>query len=299
MEKHKNFDIALLRSLKTLNIVAKQVVEGVIAGRHKTPYHGFNLEFAQHRSYFPGDDLRHINWKIYGKSDKLNIKLYEEETDLRGFMLVDASASMAYSSGKKGIPKYNYASHLASCLAYVLVAQQDLIGLEIFDEKTRAFLPPMSGINQFGNITSVLENTFPENNTNIHMALKAYQNRMKKRGLLILISDLLEDPDLIIKRLKEIRQRKNEVIVFQVLDPEEVNFNFRNLCIFKDLETGQEVVVDPMELRRDYLAKMSSLIERYKDEFAAIGIDYECVTTDQDLAFNVKKYLTKRARFKK
>ncbi len=291
-------DPALLRSMKNLTLVARQVVEGIISGRHKTPFHGFNLEFAQHRSYLPGDDLRHINWKIYGKSDRLNIKLYEEETDLKAYLLVDSSASMGYAS-LGNVPKFQYACFLAAALAYVLVRQQDLVGLEVFDRESRKFIPPQSGLGQFGTLVSVLEGMKPGKESIIHQTLHRFQSRLRKRGVVILISDLLESPAMLIKRLKEIRQRQNEVIVFQILDPAEVVFPFQDTCIFRDLETGEEIVVNPMDLRRDYTEKMQELQRRYKEAFFACGIDYACLTTDQDLAINIKSLLLRRARVKK
>lgn len=284
----------VVSKLSGMEIRARLVVEGFIAGLHRSPYHGFSVEFAEHRQYMPGDPLRNIDWKVYAKTDRFFVKEYEEETNLKAYILLDTSGSMGYTSN--GMPKLEYSSYLAASLAYLMLKQRDSVGLVTFDSSIRKYIPPKSTMSHLHNLLKELDKLDASDTTNVSAALHQMAERIKRRGLIILISDLLDDPDLIINGLKHFRHKMHEVIVFHILDPKERNLSFPEEAIFKDLETGEEIQASPWHIRKDYVQKLNGLVKRYTLECRERIIDYVLLDTSIPFDFALFSYLSKRRR---
>jgi uncharacterized protein (DUF58 family) len=278
-----------------MELRARLVVEGFITGLHKSPYHGFSVEFAEHRQYMPSDDIRRIDWKIYGRTDRYYIKQYEEETNLKAYIILDASKSMDFAS-QKNIRKLEYASYLAAALSYLLIEQRDAVGLTIYDEKIRQYLPPHSHKTYLKQILKELEHVQAGNLTSTSKALHEIAERIKRRGLVVVISDLLDDPSQVMKALKHFRHKKNEVIVFQVLDPYERSFAFGGDAIFRDMETHEELMTQPYHIQKSYQLTIKSFLEHYKRECRENAIDYMLVDTATPFDSVLFEYLNKRSR---
>lgn len=290
----KYLDPAVVSRLKGMDIKARLVVEGFVSGLHRGPYKGFSVEFAEHRQYMPGDPIRYIDWKVYGKTDRFYIKEYEEETNLRAYIIMDGSASMGYKSN--GITKLEYGCYLAASLAYLMLKQQDSVGLLTFDTKPRKYIPPRSVKRHLHVILRELAHLRAAEETDLGLSLHELAQRVKRRGLIILISDLLDDEDRVIRGLKLFRHRKHEVIVFHVLDPYEVSFPFEHEVILRDMETGEEVPAVPWEIRREYRGRVASWIDRYRSLLRQSGIDYVPVRTSTTFDVALFAYLEKRQR---
>ena len=273
---------------------ARLVVEGFIAGLHRSPYHGFSVEFAEHRQYMPGDSLRNIDWKVYGKTDRYFVKEFEEETNLKAYLLLDISGSMGYSSN--GINKLEYSSYLCAALSYLMLKQRDSVGLVIFDQKIKKYIPPKSTLSHLHNVLRELDKLSPSEPTNISSALHQMAERIKRRGLIILLSDLFEQPEEIISGLKHFRHKKHEVIVFHILDPKERSFAFENEAIFKDLETNEEIMTSPWQIRKEYQERLKELLNRYTLECRESMIDYVLLDTSVPFDRALFSYLNKRQR---
>jgi uncharacterized protein (DUF58 family) len=290
----KYLDPAVVSRLKGMDIKARLVVEGFVSGLHRGPYKGFSVEFAEHRQYMPGDPIRYIDWKVYGKTDRFCIKEYEEETNLRAYIIMDGSASMGYKSN--GITKLEYGCYLAASLAYLMLKQQDSVGLLTFDTKPRKYIPPRSVKRHLHVLLRELAHLRAAEETDLGMSLHELAQRVKRRGLIILISDLLDDEERVIRGLKLFRHRKHEVIVFHVLDPYEVSFPFEHEVILRDMETGEEVPAVPWEIRREYRGRVASWIDRYRNLLRQSGIDYVPVRTSTTFDVALFSYLEKRQR---
>ena len=284
----------IVSKLANMSLVARLVVEGFITGLHRSPYHGFSVEFAEHRQYMPGDEIKHVDWKVYAKTDRFYVKQFEEETNLKSYLLVDASASMAFQS--HAVNKLQYATYLAAGLAYLMLKQRDSVGLITFDEKIRAFLPPRSVNPYLSVILQELQKTQCRAKTNVAATFHQLAERMHRRGLVIIFSDLFDDPDRVLSGLKHFRHKKHEVIVFHILDPFEINFDFRQDAIFKDLETGEKLPTQPWHIRGEYRRLMAQFIEKYKRQCREQRIDYVLVDTRQDFDRALIHYLLKRKR---
>jgi uncharacterized protein (DUF58 family) len=290
----KYLDPAVVSRLKGMDIKARLVVEGFVSGLHRGPYKGFSVEFAEHRQYMPGDPIRYIDWKVYGKTDRFYIKEYEEETNLRAYIIMDGSGSMGYKSN--GITKLEYGCYLAASLAYLMLKQQDSVGLLTFDTKIRKYIPPRSVKRHLHVLLKELAHLEAAEETDLGTSLHDLAQRVKRRGLIILISDLLDDEDRVIRGLKLFRHRKHEVIVFHVLDPYEVMFPFEHEVILRDMETGDEVPAVPWEIRREYRGRVASWIDRYRTLLRQSGIDYVPVQTSSTFDVALFSYLEKRQR---
>jgi uncharacterized protein (DUF58 family) len=277
-----------------IDVRARLVVEGFVAGLHKSPYKGFSVEFSEHRQYMPGDPLRHVDWKVYAKSDKFYVKEYEEETNLRAYIALDASGSMGYASG--GITKFTYGKHLAAALAYLMLRQQDSVGLTLFDTSIRKHIPPHASPRQLHTLLRELADATPAMETNIHESLKAMTERIRRRGLIIVISDLFDDHKATLTALKYFRHRKHEVIIFHVLDNKEMEFDFDREAVFEDMETKQEVMVEPWRIRNEYTSRLREWSESIKRECREHLIDYTLVGTRTPFDKALTSYLEKRAR---
>ena len=294
-EDYRKFlDPSTISKLASIELKARLVVEGFIVGLHRSPYHGFSVEFAEHRQYMPGDDFKHIDWKVYGKSDRFYIKQYEEETNLKAYILLDASRSMGYKSN--GISKLEYGCYLAASLAYLMLRQQDAPGLLIYDERTRAYVPPKGARSHITPILRQLNNTQPSSKTDAAVAFHELADRIKRRGLIIVISDLLDDPQRLLLGLKHFRHKQHEVIVFQLLDPFERNFAYGAEARFKDMETGQEILADPWQVRQEYVKRLGEYTESINRQCRDSRIDYQLLDTSIPFDRALFGYLAKRSK---
>jgi len=285
----------IVSKLKGMELRARMVVEGFIAGMHKSPYHGFSVEFAEHRQYMPGDNIRDIDWKVYAKHDRFYIKQYEEETNLKAYLLLDCSRSMAYRSGSR-VMKLDYARFLAAALSYMMLRQRDAVGMVAFDEKIRRYVPPRSKYGHLHVLLTEIAGQVPSKTTNVGGALHEMAERIKRRGLIIVLSDLLDDAETIISGLKHFRYDKHEVIVFHILDPRERDFAFPREAIFKDMETGEELTTLPYQIKKDY----AQAVRGFADEIAAAcrqaNIDYHPIDTATPFDKALYAFLAKRER---
>ena len=281
--------------LSRLDLVARMVVEGFITGLHQSPYHGFSVEFSEYRQYMPGDALRDLDWKVYGKTDRLYVKQYEEETNLKAYLLVDASASMAY--GSDSVTKFQYAAYTAAALSHLMLRQRDAVGLVTFDDQIQNYLPPRSVTSHLHTLLASLQNTSPQGaDTDLATAFHDLAERIVRRGLVIVISDLFDDPDRLLNGLKHFRHRNHEVIVFHVLDPRERDLNFDRETRFVDLESGNQIATEPWHIAPAYREHMEALIERFRRECRESLIDYVLLETSDPFDTALFNYLAKRKR---
>lgn len=280
-----------------MELKARTIVEGFLSGLHRSPYKGFSVEFAEYRQYVPGDDLSTLDWKVYARTDRHYVRKYEEETNLECHLLLDQSASMAYR-GTAPMSKLEYGSVLAGSLAFLMHRQRDATGLMAFDDQIRFRLPAAGRPGHLHALLLGLERLEGGQRSNVGRPLHQLAEALVKRSLVVLISDLLDDPGPVINGLKHLKCRGSEVIVFQVLDPAELTFSFQSAATFKDVETAQEVVADPSQARAPYLRSLAALTEQYGRELRGAGIDYVRIDTSQPLDFALLTYLSARARRK-
>jgi uncharacterized protein (DUF58 family) len=287
-------DPAVIARLGTLELKARTVVEGLLSGMHRSPFKGFSVEFAEYRQYMPGDDIASIDWKVYARTDRQYVKKFEEETNLDCHVMLDVSASMGY--GSQGITKYEYGQCLAASLAYLMNRQRDAAGLTAFDDRILVRLPTSARGGHLHSLLVTLDRLVLGQQTNFAKPMHQLADTIRKRGMVVLISDLLDDPDRVVRGLKHFHYRGTEVIVFHLLDPAEMTFPFERPTRFEDLETGQEVMAVPALVREHYTKALGGLIERYKRELGAAGIDYHVWTTDRPLELALMAYLSTRGR---
>ena len=294
IDKKKYLQPETVALLNSMSLRARLVVEGYIIGQHRSPYHGFSVEFAEHRSYGPGDEIRHIDWKLFGKTDRLYVKRYEEETNLRAHIVLDTSKSMLYKSGE--ISKLTYANLLAASLSYLMINQQDAVGLVQFSQQIDSFIPPKSRPSHLSLILGKLDDKKAGNDTKVDIVLHELAERIKKRGVVILISDLLDNPESIMNGLKHFRHQNQEVIVFHLLDRKELEFDFNTRTKFLDMESGEEIITEPWHIRSNYNGLINKLQDQYKNECREHLIDYVPIFTDQSLDLSITEYLKKRSK---
>jgi uncharacterized protein (DUF58 family) len=293
--KSRFLDPKALARISNLPLMARGVVEGFISGLHRSPFRGFSVEFAEYREYCPGDDLRHFDWRVFARNDRRVIKQYQEETNLKAYLLVDASKSMAY--GSPGMPtKFEYAGRLAACLAHLLVRQKDAVGLGVFDQTLRRFLPPRATRVGMLNLLEALEGVEPSGPTRAGEALHRIAERIRRKSLLVVLSDLLDDPVSVRKGLRHLRHDKHEVLVFHILDPAEVDFPFQRHSGFRDMETGEEVEVHPAFTREEYRRSFKAFLDGHRKACSESRIDYQLARTDVPFDLFLARYLSKRAR---
>jgi len=291
------FDPTSLAKYGRLALVARDLVEGFLTGAHKSPYKGFSVEFAEYRQYLPGDDLSTLDWKFYARTDRHYVKKFEEETNLECHLLLDVSASMAYR-GSAPMSKLEYGSVLAASLAFLMNRQRDATGLIAFDEQIVSRLPASARPGHLHAVLLALERLRPGTHSNVARPLHQLAEALVKRSLVVLVSDLLDDPEPVIKGLKHLRFRGTDVVVFQVLDPHELTFPFQGASRFRDLESAQEITADPKSVRAAYLKELASLTLRYDRELRGAGIDYVQIDTSQPLDFALLSYLSARSKRK-
>ena len=295
VEAPQYLDPEVVSKLGGLDMIARFVVEGFMTGLHKSPYHGFSVEFAEHRQYMPGDNLKHIDWKLYGKSDRFYVKIFEEETNLRSHLLLDVSASMGYASPER-ITKFQYASFLAASLSYLMLKQQDAVGLLTFCDQVTKVIPPRSSRTHLKLLLNELTKTEPASTTDIGTALESLAENIKRRGLILLFSDLMDEPSSVMRALKHFRHRQHEVVVFHILDPYEVNFPFRGESGFVDMETGRELMTQPWEIADQYRKRFASWSKAYERVCLENRIEYVQLTTETPYDVALLRYLEKRKR---
>lgn len=295
MESYLNYlDPQTLASIQSLELRARLIVEGYVAGVHKSPYHGFSIEFAEHREYVPGDDLRHVDWKVFGKTDKVYLKQYEDETNLVCHLLLDTSESMRYQSEGVTLSKLEYAKCVAASLAYLILQQQDSVGLATFDREIRALVRPSSHSSHLKQLLHVMEESVPERKTATGPIFHDLAERLKKRGIVVVLSDLFDDVGSIVAGLKHFRHRRHEVIVLHILDPAELDFPFDRTTLFKGLEQLPEVLTEPRSLRKAYLAEFERYLGAVRAGCRNNRIDYVLIRTDQPLDLALSSYLSSR-----
>lgn len=295
MESYRRFLLPdVVSKLKGMEIRARLVVEGFLTGLHRSPYRGFSVEFAEHRPYMPGDEPRRIDWKIYARTDRYYIKEFEEETNLKAYLLLDASGSMGYSSNR--LSKIEYGSYLAASLSYLLLKQQDSVGLVVFDQQIRRYIPPRSSKTHLHVILRELDQIRPGGETSLSATFHELAEKIKRRGLVIVISDLFDEPEEVLLGLKHFRHKKHEVICFQVMDESERSFPFQRAFTFKDMETGEELPIDPSQVADDYRAQMAGFVENYKRKLRENLIDWIPVSTATPFDRALFAYLEKRKR---
>jgi len=294
-EAAKYLQPSVVAQLANMELRARMVVEGFITGLHKSPYHGFSVEFTEHRPYMPGDEIKHIDWKAYGKTDRYFIKQFEEETNLKSYLILDASASMNYASGGN-LKKIQYASYVGAALAYLMMEQRDAVGLTIYDEKIRLSMPPRATKPYLQQLLGNLERLEGGNKTGTAESLHAVAEQIKRRGLVIILSDLFDDPRKVKTAFKHFRHRGNEVIIMQVLDPMERSFAFGGDAVFRDMETKEELMTQPAHIEQAYRETLRSFIADYQKECRDNNIDYLLLDTATPFDRALFEYLNKRRR---
>jgi len=288
-------DPRVLNKVERLELRARLVVEGFVTGMHKSPYRGFSVEFANHREYVPGDDLRHLDWKIFGKADRFVIKQYEEETNLRAHLFLDQSESMNY--GHEGnLSKFDYAATACASLAFLIQQQADAVGLSLFDEKVVKQLPPSNTRQGLGNLFGALEAAKTrQQKTKVGGVLHELAAQLRQRGMVLIFSDLFDQPDEVLKGLREIASRGHDIVVFHVLDRDEVEFPFERMTLFEGLERMPELLCDPKSLRDAYLAEVEGFADTIRKGCLAQRIDYVRIVDSMPLDVVLTSYLSARA----
>ncbi|MCD6116897.1 DUF58 domain-containing protein [bacterium] len=288
----KYLDPLVVSRISRLDLIARLVVEGFITGLHKSPYHGFSVEFSEYRPYMTGDSIKNIDWKVLGRTERFYVKQFQEETNLRAHILIDASNSMTF--GSSGITKLAYAKYLAAALSYMLLKQRDAVGLAAFDSTIRSYLPPRSVMSYLNVMLSEIDHLQGGNDTSIANTFHELAERIKRRGLIIILSDLLDNQDEVLKALKHFRHRKHEVIVFHILDKRETDLNFSGNVLLEDSETGDSIPVETLYVKNSYKSRMKEFIDRYRRECRLHHIDYLMINTEENFATALTKYLVKR-----
>ena len=278
--------------ISRLDLRARFVVEGFISGMHKSPFFGHSVEFVQHREYTSGDDIRHLDWKVWSKTDRYYIKQYEAETNLRAHLVVDVSESMHY--GRGALNKYNYACTAGACLAYLLLRQQDACGMMTFDADVRQVLPPRSHMNHIDAIIKSMDVSRPREKTDIEKILRRVSESVQSRGLIVIISDLLVDREPLFRALEMLCQRRHDILIFHILDEDEVTFPFTGTTRFEGMEEMPHLVCDPRALREGYLEALDEYLVEVRRGCTRIGIDYNLVKTSDYLDAVLSKFLHRR-----
>jgi uncharacterized protein (DUF58 family) len=300
IESQKYLDPLALAKVRSLELQARLIVEGFLSGMHKSPYHGFSVEFAEHREYVAGDDLKHLDWKVYGRTGRFYLKQYEEETNLTLWLLVDASESMQYGSGPTGddgkpiIRKYDYACMAAAALAYLTLHQQDGVGLVTYDHSVRTFIRPSSQPSHLKQVVNLLNKGPGRERSALAPIFHDLAERITRRGIIVVLSDCFDELNDILAGLKHLRHKRHEVIVMQVLDRAELDFPFQEATLFRGLEQMPELLTDPRSLRDGYLEQVRTFIHDLQHGCLMQNIDYVQLHTDASLGIALSAYLAHR-----
>jgi len=288
-------DPAVLESISSLDLLAKTVVDGFVAGLHRSPDFGFSQEFAEYRAYTPGDDLRHVDWNLYARTDRTYVKRYRGETNSQLTILLDASQSMEYTSGPP--KKMDYARFIAAALFYLAIRhQRDAAGIIVFDDELREYIRPSTRQGQLARLFGALESAEPKARTDFGKPLQHFQQVLHRRGIVIVISDFYEDPEVVVRMIEPLRFGGNEVVLFHVLDPQEIKPSLKQSSLLLDVETGQTMEVVPEYVKTTYREKMATHIEALRSRTRAAGMEYRLLITDQPLDEALREYLTLREK---
>ncbi len=287
-------DPAVLASLSSLDLVAKTVVDGFVAGLHRSPKFGFSQEFAEYQQYVEGDDLRHIDWNVYARTERLYLKRFKGETNMQLLILLDASASMTYGSGR--ITKIDYARFIAASLAYLSSQQRDATGLIVFDQDVSNYIPPSTRQGQLMRILHAIEKAEGGSRTDFSKPFFHFQQFLKRRGTVVVLSDFYEQPEQIVRVVEPLRYRGNEVILFHILDQNEIAPKFRDPVLLQDVEDNSAMEVSPDYARHEYKVKIDQHIKTLSDKAAAAGLEYVFMNTSKPLDEGLRNYLTLRQR---
>lgn len=290
----KYLDPLTLAKVRSLELQARLVVEGYLSGMHKSPYHGFSVEFAEHREYVPGDDIKHIDWKVYGRTERFYLKQYEEETNLVCWIFLDISDSMRY--GSAGVPKYDYACMASAAMAYLILQQSDSVGLVTFDNQVRQFLRPSSQPSQLKEIVRVMNQGGGREKSNMAPIFHDLAERIKRRSMVFLVSDMFDEVEDLLMGLRHLRHKRHEVILWHILDPYELTFPFQQSTLFKGLEAYPELLTDPRSLRQGYLEQVNQFITDLSHGCRDQNVDYVQMTTDKPLNVALSSYLAHRLK---
>jgi len=295
-ELTKYLDPKVLSKITRLDLQARLVVEGFISGMHRSPFHGFSVEFATHREYVPGDDLKHLDWKVHAKTDRYVIKQYEEETNLKATFLLDASESMHYKSDRSELmSKYQYACAVAASLSFLLLQQQDAVGLGIFDEELRSYIPASANPNHIKSLVHAMDQIEPKAKTSIEQICHSMAEKVSRRGLICLVSDLFTDVDGLLRGLQHFRHYSHEVMVLHIMDVDELTFPFQGNTMFKGLEDMGKLTIEPRALREAYLECVNDYCADVKRKCVANRIDYKLISTVDHLDAALLAFLASRA----
>jgi len=291
-DPRRYLDPLTLAKVRGLELQARLVVEGYLSGMHKSPYHGFSVEFAQHREYVPGDDIKHVDWKVFSRTGRYYLKQYEEETNLVCWLLLDISESMQYRSGP--VSKYDYACIVAAALSYLTLHQQDSVGLVTFDDQVRTFLRPSSQPSHLKQILQVMNLGAAREKTSLAPIFHDLAERLVRRSLVVVLSDLFDDVPDILAGLRHLRHKRHDVLVLQVLDGAELDFPFQEATLFRGLEQPTELLTDPRSLRQGYLAEVQRFMDGLRQGCREQNIDYVQLRTDTNLSVALSSYLAQR-----
>lgn len=275
-----SLDPRTLAKLHGLTLRARQIVEGYVAGLHRSPYRGFSIEFAEHREYVPGDDLRYVDWKAFARTDKFYLKQHEDETNLIVYLLLDVSESMTYRGPGSGLSKLEYAQSLSAALAWLVLQQQDAVGLATFDQQVRACVRPASTPAHLQPLLQAIERTTPTAKTALGPIFHDLAGRFTKRGLVVILSDLFDGVDSMLAGLRHLRRRRHDVLLLHVLDPAEIEFPFEDGTLFQGLEQYADLQADPAAVRAEYLVEFEKFLQRVKSGVRSAGVDYHLLRTD-------------------
>lgn len=297
MDESQNYlDPQTLARLDGLDLKARLIVEGFVSGLHRSPYHGFSVEFAEYREYVQGDDLRYVDWKVFGRSDRYYLKQYEEETNFACTLLLDTSQSMNYRSDSASMSKLEYAKHAAAAIAYLTIQQQDAAGLVTYSDSVHDFLRPSSQPSHLRQLLHMMDQTETAGETSLGAVLHELAERIHKRGLVIIFSDLFDDPQELLMGLKHFRHRRHDVSVIQVIDPAEQDFPFDDPTLFKGMEESTETMTESRSIAKAYRAEFASFLGETANACRSLEMDYHLIRTDQPLNVALMSFLQSRAR---
>ena len=296
MSTQNYLDFDVIGRIDNMQLLAKVVVEGFLLGLHRSPYRGFSVEFAEYRQYSPGDEIRYIDWKVFGKTDRYYIKQFEEETNLACYIMLDCSGSMNYKSTEAGLTKLQYGCYMAACLSYFIMRQRDAVGLMLFDDKIRTVLPPRMRQSHLKHILAAMEGLQAGGETNIAKPMHDLADGIKRRGLVIVISDLLDDPEAVMSALQHFRFQGHDILVFHVMDHAELTFPFDTMTEFTDIETGSKTTISPEAMRPRYMEEMKKFLASYEKGCADVRADYKLLDTKNPLELALSEYLYRRSR---
>lgn len=286
------FDPVTLSKIANMELRARLVVDGALSGIHKSPYKGSSIEFLEHKEYSPGNEIKHIDWKVLAKTDKYYVKQFEEETNLKCFVFLDTSGSMGYKS--TGVSKFEYAATLAASLSYLLLKQSDLVGLVSFSDRVLQYIPPRSRLTHLHAILNILAESKTTGKSNAGVILNEFIEKIGRRSLIIIISDFFDDTKKIVRQLKYFQFKKNEIILFQILDPYELAFPFETITFFESMEDDRRILADPKSIKNRYLSEINHFLETFKQSCFENQIDYWLINSSTPLDQALIKFLARR-----